>query len=182
MRKRGARSWVCGGRDIEDSLCSVCFPLHTSTPGPVLLACVYSRHQGSPQVHTAPGPIKRLKRRGAVFPNAGNYLKSQIACPVPNPGYSETLAADLDSDGNPEARWRTNRVSRAGERAVGSRDLSRSICWLLQGTVSGLFVPNPLLFRRGPDRSSLSRPQLRPGNSAVMNETFKLTLIAKYCS
>ncbi len=118
MRKRGARSGVCGGRDTEDSLCSVCFPLHTSTPSPVLLACVCSRHQGSPQVHTAPGPIKRLKRRGPVFPNAGNYLKSQIACPVPNPGYSKTLAVDLDSDGTPEARWRTNRVSRAGERTV----------------------------------------------------------------
>ncbi|KAL0183219.1 hypothetical protein M9458_022594, partial [Cirrhinus mrigala] len=45
-------SRLCGGRDTEDSLRSVCFPLHASTPGP--------NHQGSPQVHTAPGPIKRL--------------------------------------------------------------------------------------------------------------------------
>lgn len=71
----------------------------------VLLACVRG-HQGSPQVHTAPGPIKRLRipALAALDPNTGNCLKSQIACPVPNPGYSETLAASLGFYGYPDVR------------------------------------------------------------------------------
>lgn len=124
------------------------------------------------------GTGPRRKRSWRRIRTQGITWKARLPRPVPNPGYSETLAASWGLDGYPTRS--DARVSQ-GDRPQTPRNPSRSIC---RGTASGLFVPNPPRVPRLRDPIGLHYlgPQLRPGNGVVMNESFKLALIANYCS